>query len=361
MAETEGQEKTEQPTGKKLSDARDRGQVAKSTEINSLAVFGSGLIIIFMFKEFIGEKMSSFTKEIFNSLETLSINQTIIQAYFIKWILFLLFILAPILISLIIVSLASNISQVGFKFSGKSLVPKLNRFNPIAGVKRIFFNSQSFVELLKSLAKLIIISLFSYIVISKLIQDTFELVNLSIEETVSFMLDAAFSMVWKIMLFFTLIAATDFIFQKMKFKKEMMMTKQEVKEELKQTEGDPLIKSRIRKNMMQMARKRMMSDVPKADVVITNPTHYAIALKYEMNKDNAPKVLAKGMDELAQRIKKVANENAIPLYEDKELARELYKQCDVGDFIPAKLFKAVAQILAYIYQMKKLKKQKSII
>ena len=130
---------------------------------------------------------------------------------------------------------------------------------------------------------------------------------------------------------------------------------------MKQTEGDPLIKSRIRKNMIHATRRRMMNDVPKADVVITNPTHFAVALKYEMNKDNAPKVLAKGMNELAQRIKKIAVENDIPLYEDRELARALYKVCEVGDLIPAKLFKAVAQILAYIYQMKKIKKQKSII
>ncbi|MBI5730120.1 MAG: flagellar biosynthesis protein FlhB [Ignavibacteriales bacterium] len=361
MAEIEGQEKTEQPTGKKLSDARDKGQVAKSTELNSLVVFGSGLILIFITKGFIGEKLGSFTKEIFSSLETVNINQTILQAYFLKWTLFLFIILTPILIGLIIVSLVSNISQVGFKFSVKAFTPKLNRFNPIAGIKRIFFTSHSLVELLKSLAKLIIIGLFAYLVISKLIQDTFELVNLSIEEIVSFMLDAAFSMVWKIMIFFTLIAAVDFIFQKMKFKKEMMMTKQEVKDELKQTEGDTLIKSRIRKNMIQATRRRMMNDVPKADVVITNPTHFAVALKYEMNKDNAPKVLAKGMDELAQRIKKIAVENEVPLYEDRELARALYKVCDVGDLIPAKLFKAVAQILAYIYQMKKIKKQKSII
>ena len=305
--------------------------------------------------------MGSFTKEIFSSLETFNVNQTILQTYFLKWTLFLFIILTPILIGLIIVSLVSNISQVGFKFSGKAFTPKLNRFNPIAGIKRIFFTSHSLVEILKSLAKLVIIGLFAYLVISKLIQDTFELVNLTIEEIVSFMLDAAFSMVWKIMLFFTLIATIDFIFQKMKFKKEIMMTKHEVKDELKQTEGDPLIKSRIRKNMIHATRRRMMNDVPKADVVITNPTHFAVALKYEMNKDNAPKVLAKGMNELAQRIKKIAVENDIPLYEDRELARALYKVCEVGDLIPAKLFKAVAQILAYIYQMKKIKKQKSII
>jgi flagellar biosynthesis protein FlhB len=361
MAETEGQEKTEQPSGKKLSDARDRGQVAKSTELNSLVVFGGGLVLIFLSKGFIGEKLSFFTKEIFSSLDTFNINQTILQTYFLKWTLFLFIVMAPILLGLIVVSLVSNISQVGLKFSGKAFAPKMNRFNPVAGIKRIFFSSHSLIELLKSLAKLTVVGVFAFFIISKLIQDTFELVNLSVEETVSFMISAAFSMVWKIMLLFTIIAAVDFIFQKTKFKKEMMMTKQEVKEEVKQTEGDPLVKSRIRKNMMQSSRRRMMKDIPVADVVITNPTHFAIAVKYEMNKDNAPKVLAKGMDELAQKIKKIAVENGVPLYEDRELAQTLFKVCEVGDVIPAKLFKAVAQILAYIYQMKKIKKQKSII
>lgn len=141
----------------------------------------------------------------------------------------------------------------------------------------------------------------------------------------------------------------------------MMMTKEEVKEELKQTEGDPVVKGRIKKEMMMAARRRMMHEVPKADVVITNPTHVAVALKYEMGKDSAPKVVAKGLDLVAQQIKKIAAENNVPMYEDVELARALYKTCEIGDEIPANLFKAVAQILAYIYQMKKLKKQKSII
>ena len=361
MAEIEGQEKTEQPTGKKLSEARDRGQVAKSMELNSLAVFGSGLMAIYFSRGFFGEKLNEFSIDLFGRLDAYALNQTVIQAYFLKWALFFFTVSAPVIISVVVFALVSNITQIGFKFSGKVFIPNLNRFNPIAGVKKILFSTNSMVESLKSLAKLLIIGLFVYLVISKLIQDTFQLVSLSIEETVEFMLDSAFAMIWKILLFFFVIAATDYVFQKYKFKKEMMMTKQEVKEEMKQTEGDPHVKSQIRKRMIQAAKGRMMKDVQKADVVITNPTHFAVALKYESNQDSAPKVLAKGMDELAQRIKKVALENNVPLYEDVELARALYKTCDVGDEIPSKLFKAVAQILAYIYQMRNLKKRKSIV
>ncbi|MCX6169924.1 MAG: flagellar biosynthesis protein FlhB [Ignavibacteriales bacterium] len=361
MAENDGQEKSEQPTGKKLSDARDKGQVANSKEINSLAVFGTGLILIYLTKGFLGEKFSEFTIETLGSLEKFDLNKTIIQTYMLKWALFFITLLAPVLIGIVVVTLITNIAQVGFKFKTSVFMPKMERFNPFTGIKRILFSSHSFIEVAKSLAKLFMIGLFTYFIISKLIQDTSLLIQLSIEETLKFMLDAAFSMIWKIVLFFAALAAIDLTFQKFKFKKDMMMSKEEVKEEMKQSEGDPHIKARIRRQMLSMAHKRMMKDVPKADVVVTNPTHFAIAIKYEINKDNAPKIVAKGMDELAQRIKKIAVENNIPLYEDKELARALYKSAEVGYEIPTKLFKAVAQILAYIFQMKKLKKKRSII
>ena len=361
MAEYEGQEKTEQPTGKKLADARERGQVAKSIEINSLAVFGTGLILIYLTKNFIGEKFYQFTKDALNSLNKVELTKAVLQTYAIKWALFFFTLSLPILVGVMIIALVSNIAQIGFKITPKALAINFGKFNPINGIKRIFFSVHSLVELLKALIKLFVICLFTYFVISKLISDTVKLVDLSIEDTVQFMLDSFFALTWKIVLFFSLIAAVDFIYQKYKFKREMMMTKEEVKEELKQTEGDPLIKSRIKKQMILAVRRRMMKEIPTADVVITNPTHVAVALKYEMEKDNAPKVVAKGLDELAQRIKKIAIENNVPLYEDVELARALYKSCEVGDEIPAKLFKAVAQILAYIYQMKKLKKQRSII
>lgn len=361
MAQSEGQEKTEQPTGKKLSEARDKGQVAKSIEINSLAVFGSGLIMIYLCKDSIGKKFYEFSVDAFSSLANFDINKTILQAYFLKWALFFFSIVAPILFTILAAGLISNIGQFGFKFSIKVMKPSFGKFNPINGFKNSFFSTRPWIEVGKSVIKFFIVCLFTYYIISDLIQKTTLMIELSVEETLSFMLDSAFTLIWKIVLLFVVLAMADFIFQKFKFKKEMMMTKQEVKEEYKQTEGDPHIKSRIRKQMLKMAHKRMMKDVPKADVIITNPTHYAIAIKYEMQKDSAPRVLAKGIDELAQRIKKIAAENNVPLYEDRALARALYKTTEVGDQIPTKLFKAVAQILAYIYQMKKLKKKRSIV
>lgn len=357
----DGKDKTEEPTGKKLSDARDEGKVAKSMEINSLAVFGSGLIMLYITKNSVGTQLSEFTIDIFSRINTLDLNKAMLQTYFFKWTLFFFSVTAPVILAILIVSFASNVAQVGLKFKGKVFKPKLSKFNFFANAKNLLFSSRSAIELFKAVIKLAIIAVFTYSILSKLIEDSFHLAELSIEETVAFMIDSSFTLVWKIILFYVLIAGSDFIFQKMKFKKDMMMTKQEVKDENKQSEGDPEIKQRIRKQMLKMAFKRMMKDVPKADVVITNPTHFAVAVKYEMNKDGAPKVIAKGMDELAQRIKKIANDNNVPLHEDVQLARALYKSCEVGDEIPTKLFKAVAQILAYIYQMKNLRKRRSIV
>ncbi len=361
MAEVDGQEKTEQPTSKKLSDARKKGQVAKSMEINSLAVFGSGLIMIYLTRSYFGNKFFEFANDTFSRLNTLKINQDMVQEYFLKWALFFFAITAPVLLAVFVFSFISNVAQIGFKYSPEVFQPKLSKFNFIKNAKNILFSTRSLVETLKSLAKLAVISIFTYFILTDLVEKSMELVQLTIEDTVSFMLDAGISLIWKIVLLFTVIAAADMIFQRFKFKQDMMMTKEEVKEELKQTEGDPIVKQRIRKEMFKISSKRMMKDVPTADVVVTNPTHFAVALKYDMTKDAAPKVVAKGMDELAQRIKKIAKENNVPLHEDVQLARALYKACDVGDEIPAKLFKAVAQILAYIYQMKRIKKRKSIV
>lgn len=361
MAEQDGQEKTEQPTGKKLGDARDKGQVAKSMEINSFSIFFFGLLILFFVRNIIGEQMSEFATYIFSNLNDFDLQFSLVRIYAIKGMLFFFLLLSPFFIGLVVVALLSGIAQVGFKITPKALEPKFSKMNPAKGMKEKFFSSRSLVELIKSLLKLVIISLFVYNVISGLVLDSQGLLALSVGEIVSFMIDSSLDLLIQIALAYAIIAAADFIFQKYKFKKDMMMTKQETKEEYKQTEGSPEIKSRIKKEQMAASRKRMMEDVPKADVVITNPTHYAIALKYKVGSDSAPKVLAKGVDQLAQRIKKVASEHDVPLYEDRALARALYKVCEVGDHIPENLFHAVAQILAYVYKLKRMNKKRSIV
>jgi flagellar biosynthetic protein FlhB len=361
MAESDGQDKSEQPSEKKLHEGRDKGQVAKSVEINSLAIFSSGLIFIYFSRNTIGNKLSSFAIKVFSNLDKMDVSPLIITNFLRDSAIFFFAAIAPVILVIMAAGLISNISQVGFNFSMKALAPKFQKMNPLANIKKIFFSSRSFVEVLKSLVKLTIIGFFSYSVLVEFSLSATRLIEFTISEILSFMVETAFTLVWKIMLVFTLIALVDFLFQKFKFMKDMKMTKQEVKEESKSSEGDPLIKSRIRKLQYQMARRRMISEVPKADVIITNPTHFAVAIKYDMQNDSAPKVVAKGVDELAFRIKSVALKNNIPVHEDKLLARALYKLCDVGDRIPQDLFKAVAKILAYIYKMKTQNKKKHII
>ncbi|GMU94940.1 flagellar biosynthesis protein FlhB [Ignavibacterium album] len=355
MPDFEGQEKTEQPSSKKLDDARKKGMVAKSIEVNSLVIVVTGLITIFLLQSYIGQRMSRFTINIFNSLDTLPKKISLLPNMAYDWYMFFFSVLAPIMTAVVIAGLAANIAQVGFKLSPEALAPKFSKLNPASGIKRIF-SSKSLVEVFKTLLKFFVIALFTYLILSDLIVASAFLDNLNPSELIIFMLENAFSLLWKIALLYAVIAGIDFVYQRYKFRKEMMMTKQEVKEEMKQLEGDPTVKGRIRKMQVQAAQQRMMANLPTADVVITNPTHYAVALKYDMTKDSAPEVIAKGVDLLAQRIKKVAAEHNIPLHEDRELARALYKMCDVGDKIPPSLFKAVAQVLAYVYNLKKKKK-----
>lgn len=360
MAETEGQERSEQPTQKRLNEAREKGQVAKSIEVNSFAVFGTGLLMIFITQKFIGDQIARYSTQIFNSLDILTVNKNTVQNFAKETFFFFIVTIAPVIGAIFVIAIVAGIAQAGLKFSFKSLSPKFEKFNPFKGIKNVLISSRSLVEVLKSLLKLLIIGGFTYSVLSDLILKSPVLAQLSISEIVAYLMKSAGKLLWKISILYALIAAVDFIYQKYKYKKNLMMTKQEVKEETKQTEGDPQIKGRIRRLQFQAAKSRMMKNVPKADVVITNPTHYAVALRYDMQKDAAPMVVAKGVDELAQRIKTIAVENGIPLHEDRELARALYKVCDIGEEIPSKLFKAVAQILAYVYKLKTQKK-KSIV
>ncbi len=361
MAEVDGQEKTEEASGKRLEDSREKGQVAKSIEINSFAILLSGTVIIYFTQGMIGNRLKEMTIFVFSSLGSLKLNSDLLQVYAVKGAEFFLLVVSPVMIGLMIVSLAAGYGQVGFKITPKALVPKFSKLNPITGIKNHLFSSRAVVELLKSLVKLILVGLFSYWVLNSTILSSSNLMDYSIEELLGFMAGTTFGFIWKISVVFAIIAGADFAYQKYKHKENLKMTKQEVKEEFKQMEGDPQIKGKIRSKQLMMARSRMMREIPKADVVITNPTHFAVALKYEATKKNAPKVIAKGVDAVAQRIKKVAQENNIPLYEDKALARALFKTCEIGDEIPSNLYRAVAQVLAYIYKLKNKVKKKQII
>lgn len=359
MADT-GQDKTEQPTPKKLSDARDQGQVAKSMELNSFLIFTSGLMIVFAFRELLAEQIGQTARYIFGSLETFDISRTIVEQLSVKGGLLYFSIMAPLFIGLVIIALLAGFSQAGLKMSLKAIKPDAKKIDPIKGLKNKIFSTRTLFELLKSLVKMTIIGWVIYIVLSTVILDSTSLVNLSIVEIMAFLVSSSMSFLWKVAIAFALIAAADFIYQKYKFQKDMMMTKQEIKDESKDSEGNPEVKGKIRSKMMMASRKRMMQELPTADVVITNPTHFAVALRYKTGEDKAPKVVAKGADALALKIREIAKEHNIPIIENPPLARALFKECDVDEFIPEELFKAVAQILAHIYRLKN-SKRKSIV
>ncbi len=360
--EADGQEKTEQPTSKKLEDARKEGKAPKSMEINSLGIFFFGIIIIYLFRAMISNDLSRMTIFIFGSLDKLTLSADLLQVYAISAMLFYLKVLAPFFVVLVIVALAVGFGQVGFQLSPKALMPKFSKLNPLTGFKSKFFSVEPVVEATKSIIKVVVVGLVSYWLLSDLILNSVNLVRLTVPEIVSYMSRNVSTFLWQISAVYVVLAAADFVYQKYKFKEDMKMTKQEVKEENKNIEGDPHVKGRIKSKQMEMAQRRMMADVPTADVVITNPTHFAVALKYEMGTQGAPKVVAKGADRVAQRIKEIARENDVPLHENVMLARALYNSCEVGDEIPPTLFKAVAEVLAYVFKLKnKSNKKKTIV
>lgn len=356
----DGQEKTEQPSERKLNKAREEGNSPKSMEVNSLAIFFFGIIIIFLLRGYIGKSMADLTVFIFGSLDKLTMNVNMLQYYAIGGALFYLKVLAPFMIVLVVVALAVGFGQVGIRLSPKALMPKFSKLNPITGIKNKFFSKEPLVETFKNILKVAIIGLVSYWLLASVVLDAVNLIQFSIFDILDYMSRNSISFIWKVGLIYAVLAAMDFVYQKYKFKEDMKMTKKEVKDEYKDTEGDPTVKSRIKSKQMEMAMRRMMAEVPKADVVITNPTHYAVALKYEPEKSGAPVVIAKGADKVAQRIKEIARENDVPLHEDVFLARALYSSCDIGDEIPEKLYKVVAEVLAYVYRMKQ-KVKKTIV
>lgn len=355
FADGEGGEKTEPATQKKLDDARKEGKVAKSKDLTE----GLALVVLFLtlkiFMGYIGERMvgifdwtigrmGEFTMVNQSGLSVVAIssliNNAVLEMFLIVWPFFLFGFAITFLVT---------VYQVGWKVSAKTMEPKLSKFNPINGFKRIF-SKDSLFELLKSIVK---VGIIFYIVYSKLQEEAnnlFILYEITLQQALSLVGEIILDVGLEISIIFVVVGLADFFYQKWKFAEEMKMTKQEVKDEYKNTEGDPQIKGRIRQKMREASQRRMMQDVPKADVVITNPTHFAVALKYDAEVSRAPIVVAKGEDYLAQKIKETAKENKVPVVENKPLARMLYHNVDIGMEIPPELYQAVAEVLAMVYQ-----------
>jgi flagellar biosynthetic protein FlhB len=352
MAEESFLEKTEQATPKRREEARKKGQVAKSIEVNSAFVLLFSIIVLYFSGNYLFARLSMLIRDVISSLDTVVVTRDGIQSFFFSVFIHIGLILFPMMLVLMLVGMLGSYSQVGLMFTTDPLTPKFDRLNPFTGIKRVIFSKRSIIELFKGLLKVFIIGWIGWTSINSYIAESALLMDADVLSIFLFLCNAAVTISFKITLVFLVIAGIDYFLQRRLFENEIKMTKEEVREENKQLEGDPLIKSRIRSIQRQLARRRMMQEVPKADVVITNPTHLAIALKYDFGNMEAPKVVAKGADKVAEKIKEIAKAHNIPIIEDKPLAQLIFKSVDIDENIPQDMYQAVAQILAYIYKMK---------
>lgn len=351
MADESADEKTEAPSEKKKQDAREKGTVAKSTEINSVIVLLTGIFMLKWFGAWIYNEIAGCTIEFFTSIaDTSMTQQRFIQLVMMGLILFAKATL-PVAGAILLTGVIANIAQIGFLFTMKPLIPDLEKINPISGFKRLF-SLQSFVETIKSIIKLTIIAFVAYYTLKGEFSHMIHLADTPIIMIWFFMLKIGFDVMLRIALVLIIIAILDYAYQRFDHEKKLKMSHQEVKEERKQMEGDPQIKSRIRSLQREMARRRMMEQVPKATVVVTNPTHIAIALRYEPKENDTPIVVAKGKRAIAERIRTIAREHGIPIIENKPLARAMYDKVEPGLPIPMEFFTAIAEIMAYIYRLK---------
>lgn len=350
----EAAEKTEKPTAKKLGDARREGQVARSKELTTSAELLALFLTIKIFVVYMIEKFVETFQSTYQNIDLMTEGEfTTVMAEGIlrSSILRIITICLPIYIVAVAVSFIVVLFQVKWKVSGKPLQPKLNKLNPISGFKKIFSKDKAFTLIIE-VVKIILIGYIAYDTLKKEWNTLLILYDISLFQAISLIGDIVIDLGIRISIIFLIVGFVDYIYQKFKFNKDLRMSKQEVKDEFKQTEGDPQIKRRIRSKMMEVSQRRMMQRLPEADVVITNPTHLAAAVKYDREAAGAPILLAKGADYLAIKIKEVAKENDIEIVENKPLARMLYYNVEVGDEIPAELYQMTAEILAYVYKLK---------
>ena len=352
-----GGEKTEEPTSKKLEDARKEGQVAKSKEIGN--AFGI-LALFLILKIYIGSMGTRFL-ELFSavygqipSISTLysgNLPIAALQVLIKSMMLQMIIIAAPIFLVGVVVAFVCDVAQVKWRPTSKPMQPKFSKLNPMKGFARIF-SPGSLVELLKSVLKLAVIGYMVYSYLKGRIGQIFLLYDISIGQAIELIGDVVIELGIRIAAVYMIIAMLDYAYQKYKFKQDMKMTKQEVKDEYKNQEGDPQVKGKQKQRMREASMRRMMQQLPEADVVITNPTHYAVAIKYDPDKYDAPYVIAKGENYLAQRIKDIARDNEIEIVENKPLARMLYANVEIGGLVPPELYQAVAEVLAFVYHLK---------
>lgn len=357
MAEDEDKSsKTEEPTERKLTKAREQGNVPKSKEVNNLFALLAMVLVLLATLPFLTKKLMEVTGTAFaeagtwraeNSAAFGEVTQTLMQEA--------LWGIIPTFIVLVVLGLFGGIIQTGPIISHHPILPKLSKISLIKGMERLF-SIKSLAEFLKTLFKMAVIGVAIYMVLHNQRAEILVLSDKSVMDVVMVARGLIFQMVLAAIAVMVILAVIDFIFQRSQFMKEQRMSRREIKDEYKESEGDPHIKARQRQIRQERAQRRMMEDVPSADVVITNPTHFSVALRYNQEMgDAAPRVVAKGVDHLAMRIRELAEENEVPLYEAPPLARQLYKDVEIGDEIPLDLYETVAKIIAYVFGLKKKK------
>jgi len=342
--------KTEKATPKKKEEARKKGQVAKSQEVNSVVNIMAALAIMAVAGNFMMDGLRQIAADFWGrylmSDVTFEFTTRILSDYTIK----ILLIMLPVLITVFIMGILANVLQVGFFVTFEPIKPKFDNINPVQGMKRMF-SVRSLFELAKAIIKISVIAYIFYSSVKKIFGQIFTTPLMDIRTYFAFAADASMGLALKVMAAFAIFAIVDYLYQKWQYEDNLKMSKQEVNDEMKQMEGDPLIKSRIRQIQRELARSRMIAEIPKADVIITNPTHIAVAVRYEQDGERAPVIIAKGMNHMAEKIKEIARKNKVIIVGNPPLARALVK-LEIGWEIPPELFQAVAEILAFVFQAK---------
>jgi len=345
------QERTEQATPRRREEARKKGQVARSQEVASVAILLACLIYFYFDSGRLVRKMMGMVSNFLKESGTLLISNNNIQSLAVYWLFEFFILIAPLLLTVLIAGLFANFIQVGFVISAEALEPKFSKIDPIKGFQKLF-SLKSFAELAKNILKLFIVGYVAYVTVASEIGNLPSLMDQSVGEILVYMGQISFTIILRTSWVLIVLAILDYVYQRWEYEKGLKMSRQEIKDEYRQTDGDPLIKARIRRIQREMARKRMMAQVPKADVVITNPDHIAVALQYDQLKMFAPVVVAKGTGFVAEKIREIARESKVSVIENKPLARVLYKMVKVNEVIPENLYKAVAEVLAYVYGLK---------
>ncbi|QQK76364.1 flagellar biosynthesis protein FlhB [Salicibibacter cibarius] len=345
-----GQEKTEKATPKKREDTRKKGQVAKSNDVNTAVILLIVFILLFAYAAVPGQFLHDLFTKMYINYAGMAFSIENVMALFLDLMSEVVIVLLPIFLAALLAGVVASMLQVGVLFAPEAIKPKLSKINPLKGIKRIF-SARAIVELLKAFLKICLVGLLSFGIIWMYADELLQLALMDVVE--GFQLVAWLTGVIGIAcaLLLLLLAVPDYVYQRYDHEKQIRMSKKEVKDEHKKMEGDPQIKSKRRQRAKDVAMQRMMQEVPKADVVITNPTHYAVALQYDGEVMAAPTVIAKGADYTALRMRQIANLNEVPIVENKPLARSLHDGTDIGQEVPEDLFRAVAEVLAYVYRI----------